>query len=82
MSLPNARVLIHQPSGGMHGQVSDINIHAKEMLDLKEKVNKILAKHTGQPIKKIETDTDRDFFMSAEQAKQYGIIDEVITTKK
>ncbi|MFH1904114.1 MAG: ATP-dependent Clp endopeptidase proteolytic subunit ClpP [bacterium] len=82
MSLPNARVLIHQPSGAMQGQVSDINIHAKEMLDLKEKVNNILAKHTGQPIEKIETDTDRDFFMSAEQAKQYGIIDEVITKKK
>ena len=82
MSLPNARVLIHQPSGGMQGQVSDINIHAKEMLDLKEKVNKILAEHTGQSIEKIETDTDRDFFMSAEQAKQYGIIDEVITEKK
>ncbi len=82
MSLPNARVLIHQPSGGMQGQVSDINIHAKEMLDLKEKVNKILAKHTGQSIKKIDADTDRDFFMSAEQAKQYGIVDEVITVKK
>ncbi len=82
MSLPNARVLIHQPSGGMQGQVSDINIHAKEMLDLKDKVNKILSKHTGQSIKKINTDTDRDFFMSAEQAKQYGIIDEVITVKK
>ena len=82
MSLPNARVLIHQPSGGMQGQVSDINIHAKEMLDLKGKVNKILAKHTGQSIKKIATDTDRDFFMSAEQAKQYGIVDEVITEKK
>jgi len=82
MSLPNARVLIHQPSGGMQGQVSDINIHAKEMLDLKEKVNKILAEHTGQSIEKIETDTDRDFFMSAEQAKQYGIVDEVITVKK
>ncbi len=82
MSLPNARVLIHQPSGAMQGQVSDINIHAKEMLDLKEKVNNILAKHTEQPIKKIETDTDRDFFMSAEQAKEYGIVDEVITQKK
>jgi len=82
MSLPNARVLIHQPSGGMQGQVSDINIHAKEMLDLKKKVNKILAKHTGQSIEKIETDTDRDFFMSAEQAREYGIIDEVITQKK
>ena len=82
MSLPNARVLIHQPSGGMQGQVSDINIHAKEMLDLKKKVNKILAKHTGQSIEKIETDTDRDFFMSAEQAREYGIIDEVITEKK
>ncbi len=82
LSLPNARVLIHQPSGGMQGQVSDINIHAKEMLDLKEKVNKILAKHTGQSIEKIETDTDRDFFMSAEQAKEYGIVDEVITQKK
>ena len=82
MSLPNARVLIHQPSGAMQGQVSDINIHAKEMLDLKNKVNNILAKHTGQPIKKIETDTDRDFFMSAQQAREYGIIDEVITKNK
>ena len=82
MSLPNARVLIHQPSGGMQGQVSDINIHAKEMLDLKDKVNKILAKHTGQSIEKIETDTDRDFFMSAEQAKEYGIVDEVVANKK
>ncbi len=82
MSLPNARVLIHQPSGGMQGQVSDINIHAKEMLDLKEKVNKILARHTGQSIEKIETDTDRDFFMSAEQAKEYGIVDEVVANKK
>ena len=82
MSLPNARVLIHQPSGAMQGQVSDINIHAKEMLDLKNKVNNILAKHTGQPIKKIEADTDRDFFMSAEQAREYGIIDEVITKNK
>ncbi len=80
-SLPHARVMIHQPMGGFQGQATDIEIHAREILKLKETLNKILASHTGQPIEKIQGDTDRDFFMSGEEAKQYGIIDEVITKK-
>ncbi len=76
-ALPNARILIHQPWGGVQGQVSDIEIHAKEMLEVKRRINEILSKHTGQPIKKIEKDTDRNFFMSAEEAKAYGLVDEV-----
>lgn len=78
-SLPHARVMIHQPIGGFQGQATDIEIHAKEILKLKDTLNQILSKHTGQPIEKIATDTDRDFFMSGEDARQYGIIDEVIT---
>ncbi len=78
-SLPHSRVMIHQPMGGFQGQATDIEIHAKEILKLKDTLNNILAKHTGQPIEKIQTDTDRDFFMSGEDAKAYGIIDEVIT---
>jgi ATP-dependent Clp protease protease subunit len=78
-SLPHSRVMIHQPMGGFQGQATDIEIHAKEILKLKDTLNKILAKHTGQPIEKIQTDTDRDFFMSSEDAKSYGIIDEVIS---
>lgn len=78
-SLPHSRVMIHQPMGGFQGQATDIEIHAKEILKLKETLNKILAKHTGQPIEKIQSDTDRDFFMSGEDAKTYGIIDEVIS---
>jgi len=77
-SLPNSRILIHQPLGGAQGQASDIAIQAKEILRLKEKINYILVKHTGQPIEKIQADTDRDFYMDAEQAKNYGIIDSVI----
>lgn len=77
-ALPNARILIHQPLGGAQGQASDIAIQAKEILRLKEKLNDILVKHTGQPIEKIQVDTDRDFYMDAETAKKYGIIDEVI----
>ncbi len=77
-SLPNSRILIHQPLGGAQGQASDIAIQAKEILRLKEKINYILVKHTGQPIEKIQADTDRDFYMDAEQAKNYGIIDNVI----
>jgi ATP-dependent Clp protease protease subunit len=77
-SLPNSRILIHQPLGGAQGQASDIAIQAKEILRLKEKINYILVKHTGQPIEKIQADTDRDFYMDAEQAKNYGIIDGVI----
>jgi ATP-dependent Clp protease, protease subunit len=78
-SLPHARIMIHQPIGGFQGQATDIEIHAKEILKLKDTLNQILSKHTGQAIEKIATDTDRDFFMSGEDAKQYGLIDEVIT---
>jgi ATP-dependent Clp protease protease subunit len=79
-ALPNARVLIHQPWGQTFGTASDIKIHAEEMIKIKKKVNEILSKHTGQPIEKIEKDTDRDYFMSAHEAKDYGLVDEVITT--
>jgi ATP-dependent Clp protease protease subunit len=81
-ALPNSRVLIHQPMGGAQGQASDIEIHAKEILKLRDRLNKILVKHTGQAIKKIEKDTDRDYYMSAEEAKEYGIVDEIIETRK
>src|SRR3989338_6521972 len=81
-ALPNARIMIHQPWGGVQGAASDINIQAKEISRLREKINEILAKHTGQPLDKIEKDTDRDYFMSAEEAKVYGIVDEVIAGKK
>lgn len=77
-ALPNARVMIHQPWGGFEGSASDINIHAAEIMKIKEKLNNILALHTGQPVKKVEKDTDRDFFMSAEDAKDYGLVDMVI----
>jgi len=80
-ALANARVMIHQPWGGVQGQVSDIEIHAKEMLELKERLNKLLAKHTGKNLEIIEKDTDRNFFMSAEHAKEYGLIDEVYEKK-
>ncbi|MFO7840666.1 MAG: ATP-dependent Clp endopeptidase proteolytic subunit ClpP [Fidelibacterota bacterium] len=82
MALPNARVMLHQPLGGTQGQASDIEIHAKEILYLRENLNKILKKTTGQTLKKIQTDTERDFFMSAEDAKDYGIIDSIIKKKK
>jgi ATP-dependent Clp protease protease subunit len=77
-ALPNAKVMIHQPWGGFRGQASDIEIHAREMLATKKRLNEILAKHTGQDIKKVEKDTDRDNFMTAEEAKKYGIIDLII----
>jgi len=77
-SLPNSRMMIHQPLGGFQGQASDIEIHAKEILFLRERLNAILAKHTGQTIKTIEKDTDRDNFMSAEQSVKYGLIDKVL----
>ncbi len=79
--LPNSRVMIHQPMGGFHGQASDIEIHAREILTLRAKLNGIMAHHTGQPIETIERDTDRDNFLSAEQARDYGIIDKVLTTR-
>lgn len=77
-SLPNARIMIHQPMGGFQGQATDIEIHAREILKMRENLNKILVKHTGQPVEKIQVDTERDYFMSAEQAKEYGIVDEVL----
>lgn len=81
-ALPHARIMIHQPWGGVQGAAADISIQAREILRLRDKINEILAKHTGQPLEKIQKDTDRDFFMSAEEAKEYGIIDEVIIGKK
>ncbi|MBT9253717.1 MAG: ATP-dependent Clp endopeptidase proteolytic subunit ClpP [Brockia lithotrophica] len=78
-ALPNSEILIHQPLGGVRGQATDIKIHADWILRTRERLNKILASHTGQPLERIEQDTDRDFFMSAEDAREYGIIDEVIT---
>jgi len=80
-SLPNARILIHQPMGGFQGQASDIAIQAKEILRMKETLNKILVQHTGKNMKQIENDTDRDFFMSGQEAQKYGIIDHVITNR-
>ncbi|HET6369618.1 MAG TPA: ATP-dependent Clp endopeptidase proteolytic subunit ClpP [Nitrospiria bacterium] len=77
-ALPNARIMIHQPMGGFQGQATDIDIHAREILKIRENLNQILARHTGQPIEKIRNDTERDFFMSGDQAKEYGLIDEVI----
>ncbi|MBK6909560.1 MAG: ATP-dependent Clp endopeptidase proteolytic subunit ClpP [bacterium] len=76
--LPNARVMIHQPMGGAQGQASDIDIMAKEILKLRSRLNEMLANHTGRPLDKIELDTDRNYFMSAEEAKEYGIVDEII----
>ncbi|MCX6638906.1 MAG: ATP-dependent Clp endopeptidase proteolytic subunit ClpP [bacterium] len=81
-ALPNARILIHQVMGGVHGQAADIQIHAKEILNVRKRLNDILVKHTGQTLDKIEKDTDRDYFMSADEAKEYGLLDEVITEKE
>jgi ATP-dependent Clp protease protease subunit len=80
--LPNSRIMIHQPLGGFQGQASDIEIHAKEILYLKQKLNEILSKHTGQPLEKIAVDTDRDNFMSADLALDYGMVDQVIDNRK
>ena len=80
-ALPNARVLIHQPHGGMQGQSADLEIHAREILYQRRRMEEILAEHTGQPIEKVAADTDRDFIMHAEQAKAYGIVDEVIARR-
>src|SRR3989338_4761807 len=78
--LQNAEVMIHQVMGGAEGQASDIEINARHILKIKERLNKILAQHTGQPVKKVEKDSDRDYYMSAEEAKEYGLVDEIITT--
>ncbi|WP_425446692.1 ATP-dependent Clp endopeptidase proteolytic subunit ClpP [Dethiothermospora halolimnae] len=81
-ALPNAEVMIHQPLGGTQGQAEDIRIHAERIVKMRKKMNEILSDKTGQPYEKVEKDTDRDNFMSAEEAKEYGIIDEVITSRK
>mgnify|MGYP001483855676 CR=1 FL=1 len=79
--LPNSRVMIHQPMGGFQGQASDIEIHAREILYLRARLNEIMAKHTGQPIERIERDTDRDNFLSGTEAVEYGLVDKVLTTR-
>ncbi len=81
-ALPNARIMMHQPWGGVQGAAADISIQAKEILRMRDRIEEILAKHTGQPLDKIKKDTDRDYFLSAEEAKAYGLVDEVITGKK
>ena len=81
-ALPHSRIMLHQPLGGVQGQATDIDIHAREVLRIREELNNILVKHTGQTIKKIEKDTDRDMFMTSSQALNYGVIDEVISRRK
>jgi ATP-dependent Clp protease protease subunit len=81
-SLPNARIMLHQPLGGFQGQATDIDIHAKEIMKTRDRMNELLAKHTGHEINKIKHDTERDFFMSAAEAKEYGVIDEILIKKK
>jgi len=80
-SLPNSRIMIHQPLGGFQGQATDIEIHAKEILKLKDDLNRMMAKHTGQPLDKLAEDVERDYFLSAQAAKDYGIIDKVLTSR-
>ena len=81
-ALPNSRIMIHQPTAGFYGQATDVEIHAKEILRMKETLNNILARHTGQPYEKVHTDTERDYFMSGDEAKAYGLVDEVISSVK
>ena len=78
MALPNSKILIHQVSGGFSGQATDIEIHAKEIIDVRQRLDEIIAKHTGQPLEKVAKDTERDYFMSAEEAKEYKMVDRVI----
>jgi ATP-dependent Clp protease protease subunit len=80
-SLPNSKVMIHQPLGGMQGQASDIEIHARDILKTRTLLNKILAERTGQPLERIERDTERDYFLSADEAKDYGLVDQVIAKR-
>ena len=80
-ALPNARVMIHQPSGGAHGQASDIDIHAREILIIRERLNKLLAEHTGQSVETVARDTERDIFMNPERAREYGLLDEVLSRR-
>jgi ATP-dependent Clp protease protease subunit len=81
-ALPHSRIILHQPLGGMQGQASDLEIHAKEILHAREEINNIIMKHTGQNLRRIEKDTDRDYFMSPQQAVEYGLIDEVIVSRR
>jgi ATP-dependent Clp protease protease subunit len=81
-ALPHSRILIHQPIGGFQGQATDVDIHAREILRMREELNHILARHTEQPLDRIQVDTERDLFMTGEQAREYGIIDEVVTENK
>ncbi len=81
-ALPHSRIMLHQPLGGVQGQATDIDIHAREVLRIREELNNLLVKHTGQTLKKIEKDTDRDMFMTSKQALEYGVIDEVISSRK
>jgi ATP-dependent Clp protease protease subunit len=81
-ALPHSRIILHQPLGGMQGQASDLEIHAKEILHAREEINNIIMKHTGQNLRKIEKDTDRDYFMAPQQAVEYGLIDEVIVSRR
>lgn len=81
-ALPNSQVMIHQPLGGFQGQASDIDIHAREILRMRETLNGLLAKHTGQPVEKIAQDTERDNFMTAETARAYGLVDRVLTSRR
>jgi ATP-dependent Clp protease protease subunit len=78
MSLPNSKILIHQVSAGFQGQATDIEIHAREIIDMRRRLDEVIAKHTGQPLEKVSRDTERDYFLSAQEAKEYGIIDQVI----
>jgi ATP-dependent Clp protease protease subunit len=80
-ALPHSRIMIHQPLGGFQGQASDIDIHAREILRVREELNQILVKHSGQPLSRIEQDTERDYFMTAAEAKEYGLIDDVIAQR-
>jgi ATP-dependent Clp protease protease subunit len=81
-ALPNSRIMIHQPWGGVQGQAEDISRQAEEILKMRSKINEILSKHSGQPLEKVQKDTDRDYFMSAQESLQYGLIDEVIVGRK
>jgi ATP-dependent Clp protease protease subunit len=78
MATPNSKILIHQVTGGFQGQATDIEIHAREIIDVRRRLDEIIAKHTGQPMEKVQKDTERDYFMSAEEAKEYSIVDRVI----
>jgi ATP-dependent Clp protease protease subunit len=82
LALPHSRIMIHQPYGGTQGQAADIQIQAKEILRMREELDRIIAKHTGQPLERVEKDSDRDFFMSPDEAKEYGLVDEVITARE